>query len=360
MSNDILKNYQYNYFRTFEKDRSCVMETVINVLLIVIILVVVLAIGLKMFFPKNNKVAFGFFLQLNKNEKEALLLCKSIRKFGGKLSESKIFLFKYNDKKISNYVLDGLKKLNAEIFNVDVNKEMKNFPLASKVAAAKRAEEISLKKKINNLIWLDSDTIILDFPSEFILNNDESVAYVPVHHKLIGNNYDKRVDNFWKELFKRIAVDEGNLFEMETADGKDKIYPYFNAGHLSVNPRDKIFKKWYYNFIYNYRDNYFIKYYNRDFKYAIFFHQAILTATILSNYDKNEIKQLSKKYNYPLNLHEQINEENKALQMEDLITVRYDRYENYFIKKKWGKMIDIKNTLKLWIDMIINEGDRNE
>ena len=100
-----------------------------------------------------------------KIEKYAVLLCRSIRKFGGEYADAKIFSFAprkgFGPKKET---LIEFKKLGVNHQNIELNKEYRKYPLANKPLVCAYFEE---KYPNENIIFIDSDQIVFNQPDDF-------------------------------------------------------------------------------------------------------------------------------------------------------------------------------------------------
>lgn len=258
------------------------------------------------------------------SEKNALLLIESIRSFAGNLSANPIWCIVplYN----GQLSCDFKKKLvffNVDLFCYEIDKKLLEFPFAQLVMSAAEAESRAAGQT-ETLVWLDINTVILKEPHDFVMADNISLAYRPVHHRLIGSRYSEPVDDFWKHVYTHCGVSERNLFPMITHVDGEKIRPYFNAGILITRPERKIFLRWKNMFLALYQKPVFKKFYEADKRYAIFIHQAVLTGVILSSLSPEQIKELPEKYNYPLHLYNEDIDPNKQNKLKQLVTFRYE------------------------------------
>ena len=279
-----------------------------------------------------------------------LMLIASIRTFGGTLVDSPVWvLFPKTLGDFSENERVQFKDLDAKLIPYDVEDKALKFPFTARVQAAAIAEEISIGKT-ELLTWLDSDTLVITEPAEFILHPGKALGYRPVHHKLLGLAWGEELDAFWTLVYQHCQVPKQKEFPMMTHAG-ERIRPYFNAGTFVVRPERGILSQWWRVFQSCYRHTDFLSFYEKDRRYAIFMHQAVFTGVLLSMLEPKEMQELSPGINYPLHLHQDIPPNLRANHISDLVTVRY---ENIFNELEWQKEFPILEQLVGWIETQVN------
>ena len=270
-----------------------------------------------------------------------LLLAASIRKYGGALAQSPIWVLVPQPlKNISNELEEIYASLKIQIIHFKTDVDTK-FPFINFVSGAANAESRAIYKS-ENLAWIGSNTIIFNEPKHFLLGNGKNVGYRPVHHTNIGSFYNDPIDKFWDLVYQKCNVSEDKIFPMKTHVDNNHVRPYINAGCLIVKPERGILQSWwdYYKQLYQLPE---LKvYYKENYLYAIFIHQAILSGVILSELEKDELHELPFNYNYPLNLYYTCPLVYRVKSINDLITVRYEDPHNL-------KKIPIQEPLRSWI-----------
>ncbi len=286
-----------------------------------------------------EKLVFAYFSDFS--DPKDLILAASIRKFGGSLSDYPIWVFVPKSKENSNNEMKNLfLLLNVDLIPFSTEDEPK-FPFITHVLAAANAELLT-KEKTKLLAWLGSNTIIFNEPKQFLLDNDKNLGYRPVHHTNIGSFYDEPIDPFWELVYQKCVISKEQIFPMKTHVDHNKLRPYFNAGCLIIRPDRGLFQKWWNSYKELHNEQCFKDYYNKNYLYAIFIHQAILSGVILSTLKRNELYELPFDYNYPLNLYYNCPFVYRAKNVNKLITVRY---ENLMDLKK----VPIQDPLKSWL-----------
>ena len=279
------------------------------------------------------------------SETDALLLAESIRTFAGSLSQTLIWYFipEYG-KQLSATAKNRLLALDATLIPFEIDNEALRFPFSCEASAAALAEQMSCGQT-DFLVWMNTNTVMLQEPKEFLLQNGKSVGLRPVHHTLVGSRYDEPIDPFWTLIFSYCKVPENRIFPMMTHVDGTIIRPYFNAGLLVTRPEKHLLQAWRNTFFEAYPEPSFQELYQQDERYKVFIHQAILSGVILSALATNEIQELPPKYNYPLHLYAQDVTDHAPSCLEELVTFRY---EGFYEDSEWMK-IPAKEKLRQWI-----------
>lgn len=193
---------------------------------------------------------------------------------------------------------------------------------------------------------MGTNTVVLHEPEAFLLPNEKSLGYRPVHHTLIGSRYDTPIDKFWTLVYRYCKVPQDRIFPMETHTDNTKIRPYFNAGMLITRPRENLLRNWSATFFALYQKPAFQEFYKKDRLYKIFIHQALLSGAILSNFKTDELLELPSTYNYPLHLFKEDITDHRPSFIEEVVTFRH---ENFYQNKKWAKKMPAKQKLIQWL-----------
>ncbi len=292
-----------------------------------------------------EKLVFAYIS--NCSDPKDLILAASIRKFGGSLSDYPIWVLVPKwEENIDNEMKNLYSSLNVDLIPFSAEDEP-DFPFITHVLAAANAELLA-KEKTKILAWLGSNTIIFDEPKHFLLDNDKNLGYRPVHHTNIGSFYDEPIDPFWEEIYQKCNISTDQLFPMKTHVDHNKLRPYFNAGCLIIKPEKELLQSWWNSYKELYNEQCFKEYYNKNYIYAIFIHQAVLSGVILSRFERNELYELPFEYNYPLNLYYNCPFVYRAKDVNNLITVRYEDLGEL-------KKLPIEDPLKSWLKNRINK-----
>ncbi|MBN1619560.1 hypothetical protein JW890_02450, partial [candidate division WOR-3 bacterium] len=257
-------------------------------------------------------------------------------------------------KKPSNTFLKFLNENEVHLQKFGADKKAFDFPLAVEVFAAKSAEEI-FSGKFDLLVWLGSNTLFFDEPGHLLIPQDKTVGLRPVHHMNIGSLSEKPMDAFWTMIYNVCSVSEDKIFPMKTHIDEKTIRPYFNATFLVERPESGILSKWRVIFDKHYLSPEFLEFFERDNRFAVFMHQAILTGVILSETASEDLLILPGSYNYPLHLWEEDITEDRPRSLKDITAARH---EGFYLDKAWkNKMPEgdkIKNWLKEQLSVFLN------
>jgi hypothetical protein len=279
--------------------------------------------------------------------KETLLFIDSLRAFGEDFADyTFIILIPNAIGPLSDEVREKYSALNARLIPFHVVENWKKFPFASLVYASAEAEK-QVEGKSEILVWMLQDTLVIRPPREFSLREGIGFAYRPVHHTLVGSVYEKPLDDFWTLIYRHCGVTEDRVFPMETCVRDYTIRPYFNAGMLVVRPAEGVLRKWRDHFDRMYHHSDFEPFYEKDIRYKIFMHQAVLTGVVLNTFEQDKLQELPEAINYPLHLHDEYPPEHQPEALNDLITCRYEGVNELpgFLKK-----IQTREPLKSWLN----------
>lgn len=275
-----------------------------------------------------------------------LLLIKSLRKFGGSWAEIPVWILHPSSQgAFSGAELAQLQGMGGKTLAFEADEEILRFPLGTKVQAA-AAAEAWMEGNADQLVWFDSDTLILSPLDEFALSGKKVLAYRPVHHQLLGIGWGAPLDSFWELIYQRCGASSEADFMMTTHVGEE-IRPYFNAGCYAVRPEKGILRKWEEVFLSSYQEPALTAHYAQNGLYAVFAHQALLSGVLLANLKESELQALSPAVNYPLHLHHEIPPALRAGRIDDLVTVRY---ENLLDKADWQMGFSLSQELVSWIE----------
>lgn len=276
---------------------------------------------------------------------EALIMAESIRRFAGSLSDCPIWMVVPEPEEIPAKMRSELLSCGVQIKTFS-EPDISPFPFATFVCAAAAAESLA-KGKTELLAWMDVNTIVMNEPRHFLLDEGKTLGYRPVHHTLIGSVYAKPLDPFWTLIYQKCNVTEEKIFPMKTHVDHHVLRPYFNAGCLVVRPGRGLLHAWWNRFKDLHRDGDFEEYYEKDQLYTIFMHQAVLAGVILSTMERGELQELPFSYNYPLHLYEESPRAYRPQAINDLVTARF--YLDKLREPQGLERIPLHDPLKSWL-----------
>ncbi len=294
----------------------------------------------------HPSMVFACWAHAGTEERDALILARSIREFAGPYSGCPIWILipEAETPRIAPATRTTLDRLDARLISFYASREQLDFPYADKVIAAAHAEKLAAGKA-DILVWMDPDTILLNAPHAFNLPDRSKLGWRPVFLAGIGSPWAHPPDDFWSSLFQDCQVDPDHLFPMQAAVEGTRLRPYFNAGLLVVRPESELLRTWKNQFLGLYRTAAYRAYY-RDRRYAIFFHQALLSAIILARLEPAELQLLPDSVNYSLFNHDKYPADHRPEMINQLISVRT---EWFFDNRQWTTKLPAAEPLKSWI-----------
>jgi hypothetical protein len=220
-----------------------------------------------------------------------------------------------------------------------------DFPFAGKTFAAGFAEHLAMDRT-SILVWMDHDSLVIQEPTSLLLPDGKLFGYRPVDHTLIGSPASKPIDPFWSLIYNYCGLDSRQVTPMRTSVDEQTLRPYFNAGMLVVRPQQKLLQAWATNFKSFYTLPAFTPYYEQDFLYRLFFHQAVLAGTILAQTGDEDRLELPYLVNYPLHMHDAYPASRRPALLNEVISFRYDTLAE---EPRWEQFIAIDEPLQSWL-----------
>lgn len=256
--------------------------------------------------------------------RQALVLAASIRAFAGAFSKASIYgLFEENPSGVDLAESQPFSDLGVKIVHYTVPAGLERFPFSRKVAAA-AAAEAKASREAGFLVWMDAHSLVVNSPDALVLEDPFQLGCRPVDHLLIGSRYDEPPDPFWEFIYEINRVPPKRLFAMATSVDQVEIRPYINAGLLVVAPRLRLLRRWLEVFEAYSNDPRARTFYDRDERYRIFMHQAVLSGLALNLLRREEFMIFPRNVNVPLHLYDEMPEEMKSTILDQMVTCRYD------------------------------------
>lgn len=284
-------------------------------------------------------------------ETDSLLLAESIRAFGGAFSGDPIWFFLPDvGKPLTEPARKRLAGLDVRVIPFPVEAEKLRFFFMGQLAGLAQAEA-RLAGETDILAWLDSNTLLVNEPKEFILPEGKSLGYRPVHHLLIGSRFDQPLDPFWSQVYRSCRVPQERVFPMRPVVEDIRMRPYFNAGILVARPERRLFRDWYDTFLNLYQSPVFKAFYEKDQRYIIFLHQAVLSGIVLRSMQQADLLELPDTYNYPVHLFAQDTTSRRPASMDELVTFRH---EGFYQDAGWMQKMPASDRLKQWLAVTLS------
>ncbi|PKN97913.1 MAG: hypothetical protein CVU42_14310 [Chloroflexi bacterium HGW-Chloroflexi-4] len=292
---------------------------------------------------KNSDTVIAFYYQPGVTTREASLLAKNLMRFSGHFNECLHWIFELPASEAGAEIVPASPTFIR--FTPTLPEEAAAFPFANKVFIAAEAELLADEALAPQLVWMDTDTLVMKEPQALILKKGVKIAIPPVHIQNISSRMDQAADGYWQLIYSHCRVSKSHVFQMSTLVDKVQIRPHFNAGLIAVNPQAGILRKWRDNFAGLYQDARMTEFFEQDKRYKLYLHQAVLAATIINLCKKGEIKLLPNEYNFPLHLINRMDEQYKPAWLNELVTARYDDFDG----PDWRTALPAKEPYKSWL-----------
>jgi len=267
------------------------------------------------------------------------LLVDSIRAFGGDLRSAPITVFFEHGVEIDNRGWSGV-----EFQPLRVPKSIRGYELSDKVSACAEAERL-LEGRAEAIVWLSSDTLIVNPPMQYLLDDDTDAALRPVHIRNVGSPVEEDPDVFWRGVLRSVGLQDMECVVESFVDGQ-RIRAYFNSHSYCVNPRLGLFREWLGCFDKLVNDAGFQEEACADELHRIFLHQAVLSALTVAMIPDERIRILPPTYSYPYNLQMSIPPDRRARTMNELASVVY---EDLPMNPDEIEGIEIQEPLRSWL-----------
>jgi hypothetical protein len=177
--------------------------------------------------------SFVLCIENNGIREQALLLCRSIREYAGRLRDAQILAYAPRPGLgIDAATLRQLEELRVEYVDAPLNTTCPEYPPANRVFAGAHAERCS---SAEFLIVTDSDTVWLDEP-ELPLDADAAVRPVDAKGSATRGPGD-RFEAYWERLAEVAGITLDRLPMVRSTIGDERIRASYNAGFTIVRRR---------------------------------------------------------------------------------------------------------------------------
>jgi len=296
---------------------------------------------------KSDLIFCSVIFPGKESETNALMLAESIRAFGGKFNRHPVwFAVPENAEPLSVTAQERLRELEIKLVPFPLKQPFPRLFFSEELAGL-ATMEASAEGECEFLAWMDSNTLLLNEPAEILLPRGKVLGYRPVHHMLIGSRCDARPDAFWTQIYRHCNVQPERIFPMLPVVQDIQMRAYFNAGFLVVKPETGFLRRWQQRFVVLGQSPDFQPFYQQDRRYPIFMHQAVLSGVALSMFDRNEMLELPRTYNYPVHLYDQDGTANRPACIDGLVTIRH---EGFYEEEDWITRVPAGEELKQWLN----------
>lgn len=291
------------------------------------------------------KFGFAFCFTPGNQESYAVVLCRSIRTYGGKHKNAPVYALIPNNSldKLQQECLTALSEMEVELVPYSFNLPDSSYHYSHKTIAAGVAEAYA-EGKADQLIYTDVDSVILNDPTLMTLAENKLLGIRPVDIKNIGLTWDEPLDDFWAAVYEKLKVPQDRVFPVLSTVDYDKMRAYFNSCLITVRPETGLLRKWSSNFINLCDDPVWIPFCNSDERYRTFLHQAILTATLLRELTEEEFEIYPIHVNFPLYSYPR--HPHKPQWVNELLTCRLDMLN---VDDCWKTWLPVREPLRSWL-----------
>ncbi len=267
-------------------------------------------------------IAFLACVEQGNLENQTRMLCHSIRKFGGSLSGAAIHTFRpRGGPKLSSSTLAELRSLRVIHHDQALNTEYAYYGVGNKIFVSAWAEE-HLEEEF--LVFLDSDTLLLNEPSEWLLSEDVDAAACPGvrwEGGIASRGPEDPKDVYWKAAYDICGVKE-EPFVTSVVD-QQQIRAYFNGGLIVSRREAGIFRSWRANFTTLMKRGHYPPDKNRGINNM---DEIALGISLAKSFER--LKILDERYNYPLHRRSELQGSARFAELEDLIHLHYHGWFN--------------------------------
>jgi hypothetical protein len=278
----------------------------------------------------TTPLAFVTYVHFPYQQKAAAALIECIRTWGGPYREGPIYVVVT----APGFLQGVLEAKNVTRVLLDLAEPVRSFPYAVKARAAAAVEEL-VAGKVRSLAWFDPETLLFGPPKEMDLGEGLAAAVAPVQFINTGQAPDALVDAYWAGIYRRVGLDPGKIFTVETRIDRRTIRAYLNCGMIAVRPEKGLLREWAEVQDALLGDEEYMKAAITDGIHRVFLHQAIITSLLVARLGRQEIRFFSKAYNYPLFCHGldfspgsggayRVPADTRPVRLNDLVTVFYE------------------------------------
>jgi hypothetical protein len=299
----------------------------------------------------QQSIVLGFFCPVG-YEVQSLILIRSLRQFGGDMSQIPVWALVPERNGFSPDFLKEMEALQTQIIPFQIDDKIRRFPFASKTIAAAQGE--GLAEQENHLLaWHDRTGFINQTPKAFDLPPDKTIGFRPTDIANIGAPFGQPLPPFWKKVCTIFGMSADQLPLIISIIDRTKLHLYVNAGLLVVRPKSYILRKWAENLKATYDLPEFSKFYQEDQRNAIFMHQAALTAAVVKRTDPKVRTILPENYLFSVDNFLEYPQELKPNTLDEIIT---GRFHDFFALDHWEELIIASDRLVNWFKAQLEAG----
>ena len=197
--------------------------------------------GLRALADGAPSLAFLLCVEAGPLEAQALLLCRSIRRWGGALASAPVHAYRPREgEPLAESTRVELDALDVRLVEEPLNREHSYYPMANKVHACAHAER-HLEAEV--LVFCDSDTVFVNEPAELALAPGVDATLRPVGDVGKGSKGPgHKNEPYWQRLYELADVDDPPwVTTMRT--GK-RIRGYWSSGLIAARRQSGLLGEW--------------------------------------------------------------------------------------------------------------------
>jgi hypothetical protein len=251
----------------------------------------------------------------------SILLCESIREFGGGWKNVPVHSFSpRRGLAPGRTTLRRLEALGVEHSSAPLNRGHADHRFFNKLVAM---AEMERQASYERLIWLDSDAFLLNEPGRFELKGGEDAALGAEHQINVGSTGPgDRNEPFWRRLYEVCGVGRAGLAGLAGLESyvttvleRRRIRAYWNGGVAAVRADRGIFTAAARNF--HLAREMGLRHRGGE----LFLDQAVISATVCAV--ARRVRTLPVGYNYPYAYEPQLRREKRALPLDRIVVLHH-------------------------------------
>jgi len=185
-------------------------------------------------------VEFVFIAESGVLEKQAILLCESIREFGGIYAQADIKILQPREEnRISHSGRVRFQSLDAHVVEMSIISPCPEYGTTYRIFAC---EEYERSAQADCLVFMDSDTVLLSEPDLELEKADVAARPVDVRGMCTSGEGDPK-DAYWRNLCRACGVDYDFLPLVTTTVEGIEVKASYNGGLTVVKKQAGLFAK---------------------------------------------------------------------------------------------------------------------
>jgi hypothetical protein len=186
------------------------------------------------------KLEFVFIAESGVLEQQSLLLCESLRSFGGRYAEADVAILEpRRERRISDEGRSRFQAMDARVVECSIASPCPEYGPSYRAFACAEYERSS---RADRLVFMDSDTLLIAEPDLDLQDADVAVRPVDVQGMCTFGAADSN-DEYWRELCRICQVDYDSIpFVTTTVEGL-QVKASYNGGLTVVDRTAGLFQK---------------------------------------------------------------------------------------------------------------------